>query len=68
MNKTISQLLDSRRWIAHIDDERHLDNSIIVTLADGWDFVDEAGCGVRGFDSLTELRSGTGKKNVVQTN
>jgi hypothetical protein len=67
MNKTISQLLNKRCWIAHIDDERELDNSIIVTLAKGWDFSDEAGCGVRGFDSIAELRSGTAKSSVVKT-
>ena len=67
MNKKISQLLDKRRWIAHIDDERDLDNSIIVTLAKGWDFADEAGFGVRGFDSIAELRAGTAKNSVVQT-
>ena len=41
MSKTIKKLLDSRSWIAHIDDERNLGNSIIVTLRDGWNFIDE---------------------------
>ena len=66
MSKTISQLLESRRWIAHIDDERSEGNSIIVTLAKGWDFSDEKGCGVRGFDTLSEVKAGTTSKMVTQ--
>jgi hypothetical protein len=66
MSKTIETLLDTRRWISHIDDERNDGNSIIVTLAKGWDFEDERGCGVRGFDTLAEVKSGTTKARVVQ--
>ena len=66
MSKTIDRLLDSRRWIAHIDDERGDGGSIIVTLKKGWDFEDEKGCGVRGFDTLAEVRSDTTKACVTQ--
>jgi len=66
MSKTIQTLLDTRRWIAHIDDERAEGNSIIVTLAKGWDFEDDKGCGVRGFDTLAEVRSGTTRACVIQ--
>ena len=41
-------------------------NSIIVTLAAGWDFVDEQGCGVRGFDTVAEVKAGTNKTSVIQ--
>jgi hypothetical protein len=66
MSKTINNLLDARRWIAHIDDERSEGNSIIVTLAKGWDFADDKGCGVKGFDTLAELKAGTTRKEVIQ--
>lgn len=66
MSKTLNTLLEQRRWIAHIDDERGDGNSIIVTLAKGWDFEDERGCGVRGFDTVTEVKAGTTKASVVQ--
>jgi hypothetical protein len=66
MSKTIKKLLDSRSWIAHIDDERNLGNSIIVTLRDGWNFIDEKNCGVKGFDTISELQHGTNRKSVIQ--
>lgn len=66
MSKTIERLKESRHWIAHIDDERAEGNSIIVTLAKGWDFEDEKGCGVRGFDTLREVQAGTTKSCVNQ--
>ena len=66
MSKTIDNLLATRRWIAHIDDERNVGNSVIVTLEKGWDFEDEKGCGVRGFDTLAEARSNTTRACVTQ--
>jgi hypothetical protein len=51
--------------IAHIDDERNLDNGIIVTLRAGWFFVDEPDCGVRGFDTLKELKAGVKSSNMI---
>ena len=66
MSKTLENLLDLRNWIAHIDDERKLGNSIIVTLAKGWHFADDLGCGVRGFDTVAEVKAGTNKSSVVQ--
>lgn len=55
----------NRPWIAFVDDERHLDNSIIVTLANGWYFKDEPNCGVRGYDTVAEAREDTSKSKVV---
>lgn len=66
MSKAIENLLASRRWIAHIDDERDIGNSLIVTLAPGWHFVDGECEGVRGFDTFSELKTDTKKSNVVQ--
>jgi hypothetical protein len=66
MSKTLDTLLASRHWIAHIDDERSQGNSIIVTLEKGWDFEDEKGCGVRGFDTVAEVKAGTSRHKVVQ--
>jgi len=66
MSKTLNNLLEQRRWIAHIDDERNEGHSILVTLARGWDFEDERGCGVRGFDTVAEVKAGTTKASVVQ--
>lgn len=66
MSKTLDTLLATRRWVAHIDDERNIGNSIIVTLQEGWDFEDEKGCGVRGFDTVAEVKAGTTKACVTQ--
>jgi hypothetical protein len=66
MSKTLNTLLASRHWIVHIDDERNQGNSIIVTLEKGWDFEDEQGCGVRGFDTVAEVKAGTSRHKVVQ--
>ena len=66
MSKTLQALLDTRPWIAYIDDERNEGHSIIVTLSDGWFFTDEPNCGVRGFDAVAEVRAGTQKNCVVQ--
>lgn len=51
--------------VAHIDDERDIGNSIIVTLHKHYYFADEPGCGVRGFDTLKELKEGIKAKNIV---
>jgi len=66
MSKTLDTLLATRRWIAHIDDERGEGNSIIVTLKKGWDFEDEKGCGVRGFETVAEVKAETTKARVTQ--
>lgn len=66
MSKTFPKLLASRPWLAHIDDERDLDNSIIVTLAAGYEFADDKGCGVKGFDTVAEVTAGTAKHNIVR--
>ena len=61
---TLQKLKAQRPWIETIDDERNIGNSIIVTLAKGWFFSNERGCGVQGFDTISELKSGTSKSAV----
>lgn len=51
--------------IMHVDDEREMGNSIIVTLAEGWFFADDPDCGVQGFDTVTDARRGCSRKQVV---
>ena len=56
------QKIQSRNWVMFVDDERDLDNGIIVMLKDGWEFVADPGCGTRGFDTVAEaLRETTSK-------
>jgi hypothetical protein len=64
--KTLDKLLETRRWISHIDDEREHGSSIIVTLARGWDFSDDLGCGVKGFDTVAKVKAGTSRSCVTQ--
>lgn len=64
-SKTLHALMLTRPWIAYIDDERGEGNSIIVTLATGFYFADEPDCGVRGFETVSEVRRNTTKKDVV---
>lgn len=63
---TPASLQAKRPWIAHIDDERDIDNGIIVTLAPGYTFNADPGCGVRGFDTMTEVRANTRKQDVTK--
>ena len=62
---SLNDLKTSRPWIGHIDVERALVNSIIVTLVEGYTFAADPGCGVRGFDTVAAVRVGTSKKAVV---
>jgi hypothetical protein len=65
MSKTIAICLEKRPWIAYIDDEREIGNSIIVTLTSGWMFKDGEAGGVRGFDSIREMKTGTARNHVL---
>lgn len=51
--------------VSHIDDERNIGNNIIVTLRPCWYWADEPDCGVRGFDTLKELKEGVKSVNMV---
>ncbi len=56
--------LKARDWVLHVDDERNLDNGIIVMLRDGWEYCDDPGCGTRGFDTFREALQGTARGQV----
>lgn len=65
MSKVLSTLA-KQPWVAFVDDERHLGNSIVITLADGWFFKNEPDCGVQGFDTIKEAQQGAAKSRVFQ--
>lgn len=64
---TMIERIESRAWVAHVDDERSAGNGYMVMLANGYDFVDDPGCGVRGFDTLREVEIETRRSNVVES-
>lgn len=64
MSKTLQKILDTRLWVAHIDDERGDGNSIIVTLKGEYDFADNPGCGVVGYDTVKEVEIATRWDNI----
>jgi len=53
------------KHIEHWDDERASGNGIIVTLQWGWSF-EPSHEGVCGFDTVTEARRATAKKNLFR--
>jgi len=59
MMKSLQTILNTNPLVAYIDDERGDGNSIIVTLHNEYVFADEPDCGVRGFDTVKEVRDGT---------
>lgn len=65
----MSKTLDSIRKMPHVlsvDDERNLGNSIIVTLKTPYCFKADAGCGVRGFDTVAEAKRECGPTSIYQ--
>lgn len=66
MYKALDTIKARRPWVRHIADERDDGNSIIVTLADGYDFAEDPGCGVKGFDTVSDFKAGTTKASVIE--
>lgn len=64
MMKTLQKILDTRLWVSYIDDERGDGNSIIVTLSNEYDFADNPGCGVAGYDTVKEVEIATRWDNI----
>ena len=64
MLKTLQKVLDTRLWVAHIDDERSDGNSIIVTLESDYVFADNPDCGVAGYDTVKEVEIATRWDNI----
>ena len=63
--KTFEKILATRLWVKHIDDERKIGNSIIVTLDDNYCFINEKGCGVRGYDTVADVENDTRFANII---
>ena len=53
------------KHVAHIDDETDLDHGYIVTLSEGYTFIDEPDCGIRAFDTMHEVKQAIKKSNVL---
>lgn len=66
MTRTIDRIV-LRTWVAHVDDERDAGNGYMVTLAEGYDFACDPGCGVRGFDTLREVEKETRRCNIIES-
>ena len=64
MSTTLDKIR-ARSHVAFVDDERDLGNSIIVTLREGFDFADEPGCGVQGFDTVKDCERATRSARVI---
>lgn len=54
-DKTMADIHNER--VEHWDDERDIDNGIIVTLRYGWSFEPCEHSGVKGFDTTREANS-----------
>ena len=64
---TLQKIKAQRPWIEIIDDETDCsfgDNGFIVTLKKEYVFALDPDCSVRGFDTISELKSGTSKSAV----
>lgn len=48
------QKLRAHKNVEFVDDERNLENGIIVTLMPDLEFLCDPGCGVRGFDGFAD--------------
>jgi len=66
--KTFQKIIATRLWVKHIDDERNMGNSIIVTLDDAYCFANDKGCGVCGYDTVAEVELYTRFANITHIN
>ena len=55
------------KHVSHIDNETDLEHGYIVTLKEGYTFIDEPDCGVRGFDTMAELKQAIKQSNILST-
>jgi hypothetical protein len=62
--KALDKLIEQRPWIDSIDTDEP--GSYIVTLSEPWCFYTDPGCGVRGFDSLGEVKKSTTEADVYR--
>lgn len=66
MTSKTAERLEQKEFVYAVDDERHYGNGYIVTLEDTWFFMDDPGCGVRGFDTLREVAETVRRSNVYR--
>ena len=62
---TTMKTLQKRSWIKHIDDERSVDNGIIISLQKGWTFESDPSCSVMGFDTMSDAIAGTKRDCII---
>jgi hypothetical protein len=60
----LGKLIEQRPWIAAIDTDEP--GTYLVTLHQPWCFHADPGCGVRGFESLADLRASTQAGHVYE--
>ena len=60
--KSMRKLIEECNWVTSVD---YGPKGWTVTLKEGWGFLDNPGCSVRGFDSLDKAYSGTILLEVV---
>ena len=54
----------TNKYIQYWDDERNLDHGVIVTLRYGWSFCDNHHQGVMSFETVSEAREASKRKNI----
>ena len=63
-SKALEKLIEQRPWISAIDNDEP--GNWIVTLKEPWCFYLDPGCGVMGFDSLSQVKKNTTELDVYQ--
>jgi hypothetical protein len=63
---SVKQQLEKMPHVFAVDDERGIDNGIIVTLSDNWCYRVDPGCGVRGFDNWSDALYYSRKSRVYR--
>lgn len=63
---TMLERIRKRPHVSHVDDERNLGHSIIVTLENGFCYSSDPGCGVQGFDTVKDAAKGTRGTDVYK--
>jgi hypothetical protein len=58
--------ITKKPWVEKIDDEREKGGSIIITLKQGYEFLNKPGSNSQNFDSIDSAQAGTTKKFVGQ--
>jgi hypothetical protein len=65
MSKTL-KAIEKLPHVAHVDDERELDQGIHVVLHEPFCFINDPGCGSRCFDTVAFAKAGTKASEVYK--